>query len=300
MEQYYEVSVIVCSYNPSIDDMLFTLESLVSQKNIRLEIIVADDGSEDNLYEKVVQYFKDNNFQHWMMVCNQENHGTVFNLYSGIRKASGKWIKTISPGDALNGKEILREWIDYNEKENVKWSFSDAIYYVGKPNENKHIIAYAHPNDISPYIRKNDYLCRWNYLALDDNALGLTLLAEKSIMIEYIDKIVGKIIYAEDHIYRMMMFDGIVGSYFPRNAVLYQFGTGISTTGSVVWGRRLEKDWKIAEQLMIYDKELDDFQLSIVRVWKLRDSGKRLLRVLIKGKIKSYLRRLIKPRKTIV
>lgn len=34
------------------------------------------------------------------------------------------------------------------------------------------------------------------------------------------------------------MFDGIIGMYFPENAVFYEFGTGVSTKKSDVWSQR--------------------------------------------------------------
>lgn len=67
--------------------------------------------------------------------------------------------------------------------------------------------------------------------------LGAAIIAQKQVMLKYLQRIVGKVKYAEDNIWRLMMFDGIVGCYFPYPAVLYETGTGVSTLGSNVWKR---------------------------------------------------------------
>lgn len=296
-EKSYEISVIVCSYNPKIEAMIYTLDSIVEQDNVDLEIIIADDGSENNLSEKVEEYFKKKNFNHWKMVCNEINKGTVYNMYSGIKASSGKYIKSISPGDALNGKDILRRWIDFNITNGYRWSFSDAIYYIGNPSDKNVVSVQAHPNKIRPYIHKDKKRCRWNYVVFDDIALGAAILCERELQLEYSEKILDKVIYAEDNIWRMMMFEGIVGGYYPYNAILYEYGTGVSTNGSDVWGQRLRKDWDAANEIMINRENFDAFQQNIIKAWSKKD-GNIFQKLCVKGKIKDYIERKISRRKT--
>lgn len=295
----YEVSVVVCSYNPRKEAMMFTLESIIAQEDICLEIIIADDGSEENLYKEIEQYFDSKNFTHWTMICSEKNYGTVHNLYTGLNVSKGQYIKSISPGDALNGKSILRQWVDYNRSNKYQWSFSDATYYIGNPSEKKYVRVHAHPNNIKPYLNKDKEACRWNYTVLHDNALGAALISERQLMIEYIEKILNRVIYAEDLIWQMMMFDDIVGGYFSKSAILYEYGTGISTNGSDIWRERIAKDWKSAKLLMLEHEENDELQKSIIKAWELNSSGCYLKKLLIKGKLKNYIMRKVLYRKTI-
>ena len=94
------------------------------------------------------------------------------------------------------------------------------------------------------------------------------------------------------------MFDGIIGMYFPENAVFYEFGTGVSTKKSDVWSQRIQKDWDTANLLMVENKELDQFQEEVITAWKYKKNKSKWHRLKIKGWLKSYLRRRLKTRKT--
>lgn len=295
----YDISVVVCTYNPFRKSLFFTLDSIINQKNVDIEIIIADDGSKKDIHNEIIQYFNTKNFKDWIIVCNKVNRGTVYNLYTGLKVCNGNYVKIISPGDALYGECILKEWLEFHKNNNYKWSFSDAIYYVNEPEGRLDIEVPAHPNNISPYMKKNKNVCRWNYIVLDDIALGATLFCEKQIIIEYIAKVVGKVIYAEDNIWRMMMFDGIVGGYFPRNTIFYEYGTGISTKAKAVWAKRLENDWNNANKLMINKKQLDEFQKAVIGAWKINNSKNKILKLFIKGKLKFFIIRKFRCRKTV-
>lgn len=294
----FDVSVVVCSYNPEKESLLFTLRSIISQKNIEFEIIIADDGSKVFYKDDIITFFEENKFKNWKIICNEMNHGTVYNLYSGLKVCNSSHVKIISPGDALYGDTILKEWLDFQYQAKCKWSFADAIYYKNQLNGQIDLECQAHPNNVKPYLNNDKNTCRWNYIALDDIALGACLFCETKLMTNYISKIVNQVIYAEDNIWRMMMFDGIVGGYFPRNAVLYEYGTGISTGGSNIWTERLRRDWDKANELMIQNKELDDFQKSIVKAWKINDENQNIKKLFIKGKLMHFIVSKLHIRKT--
>lgn len=295
--EYFEVSVIVCCYNPKYEALEFTLNSIISQKNIRLEIIIADDGSKNNLKYEIEEYFIKNGFKDWRMICNDINHGTVHNVQSGLLSSKGRFAKVISPGDALNGDYILREWIDFNESNGYRWSFSNAIYYTVVCNKRLIVQAQAHPNNVKPYIQKKEDICRWNYIVLDDIALGAALIGEKNLQLDYINRIINKVVYAEDNIWRMMMFDGIIGGFFPKDAVIYEFGTGISTESSNKWDSILKQDWNATDNILKEYGLFDKFQNNIIRAWELKNSNN-LTKCLIRGKVLDFFKRKVIPRKT--
>ena len=57
MEQY-ECSVVIVQYNPMWEKLKRTLNSVISQKKCDFEVIVADDGSKDTCFDKVISYFQ--------------------------------------------------------------------------------------------------------------------------------------------------------------------------------------------------------------------------------------------------
>ena len=262
----YQISVIVATYNPIFEKLFETLLSIVNQKGVIFEIVVTDDGSKKNYFEEIGAFFQEKKFKNYKLVSHIQNKGTVENMLSGIKMSEGKYVKGISPGDQLYNTGILKEWIDYMEMNHVTWSFSDAVYYEKKGNKNCLISGTAYPTNLSPYLKKNVNKCRWNYVVLGDIALGATMLCKRELQLEYIKKIAGKVVYAEDNIWRLMMFDGYVGCYFPKSTILYEYGTGISTANNSEWGYRLKKDWECTTEILLNSKEItDDFQKKIIQ-----------------------------------
>ena len=54
----YQVSVIVCTYNSKWEKLKSTLLSILSQRDISFEIIIADDGSEIQCLDRAKKYFE--------------------------------------------------------------------------------------------------------------------------------------------------------------------------------------------------------------------------------------------------
>ena len=105
------ISIIVLCYNPSIDKLLFTLDSLLRQKKIKYEIILSDDGSSIDYFNLVRDYFERNNFTNYKLIRHDCNQGTVLNAYDDVLKSKGQYIKMISPGDAIANFESLFNWV---------------------------------------------------------------------------------------------------------------------------------------------------------------------------------------------
>lgn len=295
----YKVSVVVLTYNPVWEKLVATLKSIIRQEKVFVQLVISDDGSPENYFKETKEYLERNQFYNYVMISNAKNEGTVVNTLHGVEAATGEYIKTISPGDCLTDSNVLFSWIETMISNNVKWSFSDAIYYKLE-KEKFHILQEkAHPADIRPYMRGKIDKCKWNYVVLDDIALGAAIIAQKQVMLKYLQRIVGKVKYAEDNIWRLMMFDGIVGGYFPYPSVLYETGTGVSTSGSNVWSKRLEEDWNAStkEMLSTFQKS-DKFQRNVLRAMQKLQSKNRLNHVLVKGKIGMYLYRKLFWRKT--
>lgn len=295
----YDVSFVVVTYNSDWNEMENTLNSIISQEGITFEIIIADDGSKNNYEKELKDYFKTKNNLDYTLVLNKKNQGTVCNLVSGLEKARGEYIKDISPGDYLYGKNTLVNWISYMKKNDLTWSFSDSAYYIQNGSKIKIISAQAHPNDVKPYLKKDYAECRWNYVVLGDIALGAAMLCKTEVQYHYCKKIIHKVKFAEDNIWRIMMFDGIKTDYYPEYTLLYQFGTGVSTSGSKKWEKLLEMDLKNADDIIrnTPSEDLDRFQRKLLRgnAWR----KNRILKFFVHGKIKSVLYRKYKARKTI-
>ena len=66
-------SVLMLTYNSSWDKTRQTLYSVLVQKDVSFEIIIADDGSEENNFEKIRDYLAAWNFAAYSLVANERN-----------------------------------------------------------------------------------------------------------------------------------------------------------------------------------------------------------------------------------
>lgn len=294
----FDVSFIVVSYNPDWNKLRNTLESIIKQKDIRFEVIVTDDGSAINYSNEMLEYFNDNNIKDFQLIMNKENQGTVLNLASGLDVARGKYVKDISPGDYLCGSTVTKKWIDFMQEREAEWSFSEAIFYRTEDNMMRVISCCAHPNDLKPYLRDDFQRCRWNYVVLNDIAVGATMLCKTEIYKKYCNKIINKVKYAEDNMWRIMMFDGITGIYYPKHTVFYEYGSGVSTSSNSIWGKKIADDWNVANKIMFCNKgcELDSFQHKMQRAYWMNKNP--ILKFFVRGKFFSAIKRKLYIRKT--
>lgn len=73
----------------------------------------------------------------------------------------------------------------------------------------------------------------------------------RDLWIKYLEMIAGKVVYAEDNSYRIMMYAGEKFAYIAQSYLLYEYGTGISTNGNKVWAERMRKDWQATNRIML-------------------------------------------------
>ena len=292
----FDVSIIVIMYDPDPDKLYQTLDSILIQRNIRYEIIICDDGSRNRLEQELLSYFSKKSFNLYSLVFNDTNHGTVSNYCSGLEKARGRYSKVISPGDYFTDENILSEWIRFMKNRRAEWSFSDTYYYSHEDRKQLFLKKRAHPQIILPYLKGKKKKCIWNSVALWDNAYGAAILGTTKIQLAYCRMLREKdVIYAEDLIYQLMMFDGRVGCYFPKPAVCYEYGTGISTSCDPVWSKRLRDDRNTTVLIMQEKEDLTDFQKDIIKALKRK---KKIEKLFIRGKLCRWLKWHIFPRLT--
>lgn len=237
-----ECSVVVAQYNPLYEKIVATLQSIISQTDCRLEIIIADDGSKKNYFKEIEQFFVENNFAEYKLVYNEKNQGTVSNILSGVKKAKGKYIKCISPGDCLYSGETIRKFVDFmNEKNAVEGFGLLACYHC----ENGQV--YMHdkqiPRMLTPYKKKDRNWMINNLLLYRDNISGASTIWERTYFFDALKKIEGKLKYIEDYTNLFTVLDGHDIHFFNEYLVWYEYGTGISTQSNAKWSALGQKDW---------------------------------------------------------
>lgn len=282
-----KISVIVLTYNPLKQKLIATLKSIISQKNVDIQVIISDDGSKENYFEEAKQFLEKNCFTDYKLVSYGENQGTVKNVIRAVGVSDGKYVKLISPGDMFTSNNVLRDWLNHLIQSKYKWSICEAIYYKNVNGRITPIKQPTHPMLTEIYEKEQEKKCRWNYVILDDVALGAATIIEKDVLIEYLLRIEGKVVYGEDNIYRIMMFDGICADYYSECGILYECGEGVSTSGESVWNGRLMKDWSATDLEMLSKVDTNDsFQVKMWKILKNNGKGNKCIR---------YIRKIIEP-----
>lgn len=282
-----EVSILILTYNTLWEKLEKTIDSILEQESVSYQIVISDDGSTIDYFDKVEELFKSKNFADYILIKNGKNGGTVKNAISGLSVAKGYYTKLISPGDRLFEKNTLREWLEFIKDED--WSFSEARY-CDVANNILHVV--TNPQNVSLYINGNNHNKRWNYIAVGDLPLGAAVIGKTKLQLKYCKKLYeAGVKYAEDNMWRLMMFDGIVGIFYPKITICYEHGSGISTSKKNKWRKLLKKDWNSTNKLFI---PTDEFQEKLAKAAK---CGK-MKKCFVKGKLTYKIMRMISPRKS--
>ena len=296
-----EISVIMAIYHPNWEKCLFTLDSILGQKGVCFELIITDDGSENNLFDKFESYLTEKGFNNYRLISHEQNQGTVKNYCDGLKAANGKYVKLISPGDALYNETTLQDWLSFLTKSGKTWSFGEAVFYQIEDAKRKIVSAPAFPRMIGCYKKGKPDTCRWNYVVLEDVALGAAILCDRNEFLSRLAKLTGIVKFAEDTAITAMVYDGLLPAYYSHNAMFYEYGTGVST-GEQAWKKRIQEDLKNAELVLASKENGDKEQMKMSKALARVNSGssmkKKIMKIFQRGGLRKTLKFRLCPRKS--
>jgi glycosyltransferase involved in cell wall biosynthesis len=100
-----DVSVVMSVYNGA-SSLPETVDSILSQKDVSLEFIIVDDGSNDHTPQILENYVhRDSRIK----VINQKNKGLTRALITGCSEATGKYIARQDVGDVSLEERLVRQ-----------------------------------------------------------------------------------------------------------------------------------------------------------------------------------------------
>lgn len=240
-------SVIVLTYNPVLEKVLFTLESIIQQDFDDFEIIIADDGSKDNLFPQIEEYFRKNSFDNYKFVANKRNVGTVKNILSALEVSSGKYIRDFGTGDCFFSKDTLQCVYEFLEKSDKDGCFGLMCgFYRDKQGTVKRK-NFCHPFDINVYrkAQKNPKLEKRilkNLVLYSDHASGAATCYKRDYYMEYLKKIEQYVKYEEDIFQVLAAIEGRRLDFFDQYMVWYEVGEGVSTQKNSRFKQLLQQD----------------------------------------------------------
>lgn len=112
MDQTSLFSVVILHYN--CEQYLYAaIDSVLMQDYPRIELIVADDATENFNRNKLVSYIQTHrkqNLESFDIYTNSSNIGTVKNLNKAIKRTTGKWLLCFAGDDALYDNSVLSKF----------------------------------------------------------------------------------------------------------------------------------------------------------------------------------------------
>lgn len=167
------VSVIMASYNHDAF-VKQAIESVLIQKNIEFEFLIADDGSKDKTRE-VIQSIVDPRITFFP---HEENRGACTVTNELIQRASGEYIALINSDDIWNENKLLKQvhFLDNHPQYAAVFGNAQIINEVGLPFKNDHFYARV-------FNQKNRSRFEWlNYFFYVGNCLcHPSMLIRKSV-----------------------------------------------------------------------------------------------------------------------
>lgn len=121
------VTILVPSYNHQ-DFIDTSLNSIINQSYKDIELIIIDDGSMDNSFEKILA-FEDllrDRFSK-VQILKQENQGICNTFNRGLNLATGKYF-CIMPSDDLMHEEFVLKQVNFLRKTNNDFSFTNGYH----------------------------------------------------------------------------------------------------------------------------------------------------------------------------
>ncbi|MCI7040919.1 MAG: glycosyltransferase [Lachnospiraceae bacterium] len=262
MEDLDLITVIICTYNSDWNKVERTINSVLGQTGVNIELIVADDGSNENFFEIIRKKIEKESIT-YQLITSENNQGTCKNLYNAIKHAKGRYVKDLGAGDCFYSCNSLAKWLQYMKKMKSKASFGQAVYYNhNEVNDEIRIIERMHhPCLMGIYYQGTSYKANQKqaYLILDDFPEGVSYFAEKEVLEKYLEQLIDKVIYGEDNVYRLMVADGIQIDFYDEKLIWYDYGEGISTSKGHEWDAILFKDMQSATRMILEEMNRDFF-----------------------------------------
>lgn len=236
-----QISVIVLTYNPNEIKLRQTLSAIAAQKDICYELIIGDDGSARKDFSFLPAFLKKLGIEDYQLLEHAENHGTVQNCLAATQAATGKYVFFTSPGDLLFDPYVLRDLYRYAESNHAPLCFGNAVFYNAEDGVPKLTRVFGNPASPqlyapgSPLAKPAFFSGAW--------VIGASYFRSRELTLACLNSIADTSTYMEDTpTTAFALAQGETLTYFDRNIVWYEDGTGVSTGVNDLWQKRLHKD----------------------------------------------------------
>ena len=231
------VSIIVITYNSS-KYVLETLESAKAQTYQNIELIISDDGSQDETVNLCKNWLAENKerFIHSQIITVEQNTGIPANCNRGVKASKGEWIKLIAGDDILMPSCIIDN-VEYVKIIKSSFIVSDLTYF-----NSEGVINYTTLYEISKFFSKT-YLEQKRHYLKYPLFLNTPSFFYSRALLETVGFFDEQYFYIEDTplIYRVYENNYKI-SFLNKKTVLYRKDSGNITTKKSDLNRKLKED----------------------------------------------------------
>ena len=229
MKSTVKCSIVLLIYNSSLNSILMTIKSIITQSFDEYELIIADDGSKEKYLDEIEQYLQKNHFERYFFAPSDENVGTVKNILRALEYADGEIVKCIGAGDLFYDKNALKIAYAAMKNHQARWAFAEMAGYFTENGIVKNRNFFA-PLEKYPYKLKRLSLIRKKIVVCQEHISGAAMFFQKNYLEYFLKKIECCVVYTEDIIQVLIMIEDPNVLYLKEKLILYEVGTGISTS----------------------------------------------------------------------
>lgn len=268
-----DVTFLLATFNPSWDMLIKSVDSVIRQKNISIQLIVCDDGSAENYFRELEKYFEKKGFTEYMLLTSGYNQGTVRNVLQAKDVSKGRYICAFGAGDYIYKDTVFDHWVKYCDELEAKMSFGEIVNYQVTEKGDLPVRVRSIPHCLWLYKKRNrnPHMEMYDYLLVNDHVCGVAWLSDREAFFKYTGMLDGRVIYADDDHFRLMIYDGIKIFYFNEKVMYYENGIGVSTANNEKWNMLLKKDHLEANRIMCemqvgdrFRKRIHDYLCSVL------------------------------------
>lgn len=242
----YGVSCILTTFNQPFNSVRRSIDSVLLQTGIDAELIIEDDCSNRDLIDSINNYLRDNHSDIPVFFKeNAANVKTVLNIARGVESAKYSLVKTVDAGDTLYDSNTLNHIACFMAENQCKAGFGQIYRFInckGRLNYDyynapKDPVLFSAANLNDGDSRFINQLLTANWIPASAQFYSTNyyydLLSELSS--DY------KVLYCQDFAASLALRNSKL-SYMNQPIYWYEWGTGISTNGSIDSRRRLYRD----------------------------------------------------------
>lgn len=150
------VSVIIPTFNRKVF-LLQALNSILMQTYRPLEVVVVDDGSTDETYQTVEQWYASiaENELFYLVLVRQKNSGAQRARNKGVEFSKGEYVQFFDSDDLLHPNKIEKQILFLHKNPTVDFVYSSAEIFFNNPGDSETIVGCRKSMTIAGHVGAN-------------------------------------------------------------------------------------------------------------------------------------------------